>query len=163
MKDRQYPVAEDIALQRKVWRFERVGWYVLLVVVALTLLGLFSRGPLSSTSATSAQGDLSVEYERFHRSGGANPMVIEVRGQPGQTVTVVLGRALMEGFSVDSIQPQPVNSMGTPQGLALTLPTDKKGQAALYLVWRSNGFGLFKSRIKVVDGGEVALTQFIYP
>lgn len=44
---RRDPVREDMALQRKVWRFERWGWYGLLLLVALTLGGLFSKGPLS--------------------------------------------------------------------------------------------------------------------
>jgi len=163
MKDREHPVAEDIQLQRKVWRFERIGWYVLLGVVILTLLGLFSRGPLSSLEATSAQGDLTVEYERFHRGGGANSMIIRAHGKPGQTLSLVIGRAMLEGFSIDSIQPQPVASTATSDGLVLTLSADRSGEATLYLSWRSSGIGLFKSQISIVGGGSAAVTQFIYP
>ena len=28
-RSREFPVREDMAFQHKVWRFERVGWYVL--------------------------------------------------------------------------------------------------------------------------------------
>lgn len=92
MKDREHPVVEDIQLQRKVWRLQRVGWYVLLALVILTLLGLFSRGPLSSLVAISDSKDLTVEYERFHRSGGSNSMIIRTQGRPDQAVTVLIGR-----------------------------------------------------------------------
>jgi hypothetical protein len=163
MQDREHPVREDIQLQRKVWRFQRVGWYVLLAVVVLTLLGLFSRGPLSTLSSTSSQGDLTVEYERFHRNGGANDMVIRVKGLPDQPITLLISSAMMEGFSIESIQPQPISSVGTLEGLSLKTQADDHGQATLYLSWRSSGLGVFKSRISVVGGGHIPVTQFIYP
>lgn len=163
MLDRRYPVEEDIALQRRIWRIERIGWYALVVVVVLTLFGLFSHGLLSSAVASSATKDLVVEYERFHRSGAVNTMVIHSRGKPGETHTVVIGKAMMEGFSIDSIQPQPRNSAGNGQGLRLTLEGDTHGESSLYLEWSSNGLGLYESKIAVEGGGEVAITQFIYP
>ncbi|MEE4104514.1 hypothetical protein V2I78_10520 [Pseudomonas viridiflava] len=163
MKDREHPVAEDIQLQRKVWRIQRVGWYVLLAVVILTLLGLFSRGPLSSLVAISDSRDLIVEYERFHRSGGSNAMIIRTLGKPDQPVTVLIGKGMLEGFSIDSIQPQPMTSTSTAKGLALTLMADKQGDATLYLSWRSSGVGLFKSEVGIVGGSQIPVTQFIYP
>ncbi|SEI52714.1 hypothetical protein [Pseudomonas sp. NFR16] len=163
MQDKRYPVDEDIALQRRIWRFERVGWYLLLVVVLLTLCGLFSHGMLSSVSTTTPQGDLTVEYERFHRSGAVNAMVIHSRGEPGRQHTLTLSHRMMKGFSVESMQPQPVRSAGTREGLELTLPADAHGESTLYLTWRSDGLGYFKSKIGLEGGGQVSVTQFIYP
>ena len=163
MQDRRYPVEEDLALQRKIWRFERIGWYALVVIVALTLCGLFSHGPLSTTTAVSTSKDLVVEYERFHRNGGVNTMVIHSHGEPGRPQTVVIGEAMMKGFSIDSMQPQPLSSAASEKGLRLTLASDDDGGSTLYLAWRSDGTGLYTSRISVQGGGEVSLTQFIYP
>jgi hypothetical protein len=163
MLDRCYPVDEDIALQRRIWRFERIGWYALVIVVALTLCGLFSHGALSSATATSSAKDLVVEYERFHRSGAVNPMIIHSRGVPGQTHTVFISEDMLEGFSIDSMQPQPVGSTGSRQGLRLRLMGDSQGESALYLAWRSDGIGVVKSEIAIDGGGKVSLTQFIYP
>jgi len=163
MLDRKHPIAEDISLQRKVWKFQRAGWYVLVAVVILTLLGLFSRGPLSTLQTVSGLGDLTVEYERFYRGGGANPMVVQATGQPGKEITLLISKPMLDGFSIESIQPQPVSSMGSPQGLSLTFPPDKSGQVTLFISWRSNGIGLFKSQISIVGGGYIPVTQFIYP
>lgn len=44
LDSRRYPIAEDMALQCRIWRFERIGWWGLGLVVLLALLGLFSRG-----------------------------------------------------------------------------------------------------------------------
>ena len=90
-------------------------------------------------------------------------MVIHSRGEPNKPHVIVLGKAMMEGFSIDSIQPQPVGSAGTRQGLRLTLNGDDRGESTLYLAWRSDGLGLFKSSIAVEGGGEVPVNQFIYP
>jgi hypothetical protein len=36
---RRHPVEEDMPMQQRVWRFERVGWYALVLIV---LMGTFS-------------------------------------------------------------------------------------------------------------------------
>lgn len=51
LDSRRYPIAEDMALQCRIWRFERIGWWGLGLVVLLALLGLFSRGPLSRAAS----------------------------------------------------------------------------------------------------------------
>lgn len=163
MQDKRHPVEEDIALQRRIWRFERIGWYALVAIVLLTLCGLFSRGLLSSVTVVSKQKDLTVEYERFHRNGGVNAMVIHSHGQPNVPHALVLGKAMMEGFSIDSMQPQPDSSAGMAQGLKLIVAGDENGDSTLYLTWRSDGVGLFESSITLDGGSQVTFTQFIYP
>jgi hypothetical protein len=90
-------------------------------------------------------------------------MVIQATGQPGKHVTLLISKPMLDGFSIESIQPQPASSMGSAQGLSLTFPTDKSGQVTLFTSWRSNGIGLFKSQISVVGGGYIPVTQFIDP
>lgn len=46
LASRHYPVEDDMRMQQRVWRFERVGWYALVLVVLLGLAGLFGNGPL---------------------------------------------------------------------------------------------------------------------
>lgn len=106
-RSREFPVREDMAYQLKVWRFERVGWYGLVLLVILTLLGLFSRGPLSSRDVQSLDGRLGVKYELFHRNGSNNAMIIHLKGQPGAVLEVELGGDWLEGFDVQALQPQP--------------------------------------------------------
>ncbi|WP_256663355.1 hypothetical protein [Pseudomonas sp. SJZ131] len=43
LRSRKYPIREDMAYQLKVWRFERVGWYVLMSLVVLGLVGYFPK------------------------------------------------------------------------------------------------------------------------
>jgi hypothetical protein len=90
-------------------------------------------------------------------------MVIRVQSQPLKPVSVVISNKMLEGFSIESIQPQPDRSLGTSKGLQLDSQTDDKGQVTFYINWRSEGVGLFESAIAVNGGGHIPVTQFIYP
>lgn len=162
-RSREYPVNEDMGYQLKVWRFERVGWYVLVLLVILTLLGLFSRGPLSTREVQSGDGRLGVEYEFFHRNGSVNPLVIHLKGQPNEMLAVEFGGDWMEGFSIETQQPQPLRSAGSGQGMKLWIQADAQGQASVYLSTRGDGLGFYHSRIALPGGAVVDFDQFIYP
>lgn len=161
--NRTYPVVEDMARQRKAWRGEQIGWYVLMLLVLLSLLGLFSKGPLSTAQATSTDGKLTVEYERFSRNGAEEKMVIAAKGQPGQPLEVIIGAGLLEGFDLEALHPQsgPAHSLG--RDLVVPLRADSNGDATLYLTLRSNGVWLYRSAIALSTGARVAVPKFIYP
>ncbi|WP_224795641.1 hypothetical protein [Pseudomonas fluorescens] len=160
---RQYPVREDMEFQLKVWRFERWGWYVMLLVVMLALLGLFSSGPLSSRQVQSADGRIGVQYERFHRNGAINPMIIQVKALPNTPVQLeLLGNAL-QGFSIETLQPQPLRSTSAGQGIKFLLQADAEGYARIYLTLRGEGLGFYHTRVVTAGAEPLDLDQFIYP
>ena len=162
-RSRQFPVGEDMVFQHKVWRFERVGWYVLVLLVILTLLGLFSRGPLSSRELHSSDGSLSVEYEAFHRNGSSNAMVIRLKGQPNTVLEIALEGDWLEGFEVQALQPPPLRSAAAGQGMRLWVQADERGQASLHLSLLGEGFGTYHSRIATAGGASVSFNPFIFP
>lgn len=77
---RRHPVQEDMPMQQRVWRFERVGWYVLVAIVLLALAGLFGNGPLSDAEVVSQDGRVRVEYQRLSRSGTTDSIFITIQG-----------------------------------------------------------------------------------
>lgn len=160
---RDYPVREDMTHQVKVWRFERWGWYTLVLLVLLALLGLFSRGPLSTRDVHGDDGKVRVQYERFHRHGSSSPMQISVNGAPNATVELELTEGLLDGFNIETLQPQPLRAFSAGQGMRLWVQTDAQGQATLYLTLRGDGLGLFRSRIASPGALPVNLDQFIFP
>lgn len=163
LQSRNYPVRENMAYQLRIWRFERCGWYVLVLLVVLGLLGVFSRGVISSREVRSDDGHLRAEYEMFHRNGSTNAMKISLSGKPDVTLEVDIGGELLEGFSVETLQPQPLRSRNSGQGMRLWLQADGQGQATLYLTLRGDGLGLFRSRLQSPGSAGVELVQFIFP
>lgn len=163
LHSRTYPVSEDMALQRKVWRFERLGWYVLLLLIGLTLAGLFSKGPLSTTQVRSDDGRLWVEYQRFSRNGSSDALVIHMQGKAQAPLELEIRGELLRGFNIDMLQPQPLKASAAGDGLRLWLLTDDTGRAALHLTLRSEGVGRFTTQVSLHRGPAVNLSQFIYP
>jgi hypothetical protein len=162
-RSRDYPVREDMTHQVKVWRFERWGWYILVLLVVLALLGLFSRGPLSTRDVQGSDGRVRVQYEMFHRNGSTNPMQISVVGIPDAMVELELTGALLDGFSIESLQPQPLRATSAGQGMKLWVQTDAQGRANLHLSLRGAGLGLYHSRVTAPGATPVNLDQFIFP
>lgn len=162
-QSRDYPVREDMALQRKVWRFERVGWYALVVLIGLTLAGLFSKGPLSTGHARSADGQLRVEYQKFLRNGSSDGLVIHLQGQARETLEFEIKGELLRGFNIEMLQPQPLKASTAGEGVKLWVLSDDHGQATLHLTIRSDGVGNFDTWVSRARGSSVLLSQFIYP
>ena len=162
-KSRDYPVREDMAYQVKVWRFERWGWYVLVLLVALGLCGMFSRGPLSSRDVHGSDGKLRVQYEVFHRNGSTNPMVISVVGAPDAMVEIELSGDVLDGFSIETMLPQPGLASSAGDGMKLWLQADAQGRANLYITLRGDGLGQFSTQVSSPGAAPVALNQFILP
>lgn len=61
---RRHPVQEDIPMQQRVRRFERVGWYVLVAIVLLALAGLFGEDDILE-SVRDSQGIEHIEQVKF--------------------------------------------------------------------------------------------------
>lgn len=162
-ESRSYPVHEDMRLQRRSWRFERVGWFGLLALIGLTLAGLFSKGPLSEVEPQTADHTLKVKYERFSRNGAQDDLVITSSGLPGEMRYLVLGGELLEGLSIESLNPQPAPLRSDGRDLVVPMKADSNGLATLYLTVRSNGVGLYRGHIRMLHGQALPIPKFIYP
>jgi hypothetical protein len=163
LRSRQYPVREDMAYQLKVWRFERCGWYALVLLVVLALLGGFSRGLISSREVRSEDGKLRAQYEMFHRNGSTNAMKISLSAAPDALVELDISGEWLDGFSIETLQPEPLQARSSAQGMRLWLQADAHGHATLYLTVRGDGLGLFRSRLDSPGSSGIDLVQFIFP
>ncbi|WP_460135240.1 hypothetical protein [Pseudomonas sp. S1_E04] len=164
LRDRCYPVREDMALQHKVWRFERVGWYALLLLIGLTVAGLFSKGPLSTAETRSADGSLRVEYQRFLRNGASDVLVIHIAGRAREVLEVQIKGEWLRGFEVEMLQPPPIKASAAGEGVTFWVLGDNHGQAVLHLALRSDGVGRFDTQVALPQhSASVRLSQFIYP
>ncbi|WP_349572664.1 hypothetical protein [Azotobacter salinestris] len=159
---RNYPITDQIAFQRRTWRFERIGFGVLLILVALALSGLFSGGPLSQQSSSSPERRLSVEYERFLRNGASSRVVLVARTRPAARATLRLDQAFLRAHTVESLQPQPLFARSYDGGLELVGQADEQGRLSIYLTIRPDSLGLVRNSAWF-EGERVVFTQFIYP
>jgi len=163
LQSRDHPVKEDMVSQCKVWRFERLGWYALLGLMGLTLAGLFSKGPLSTQEVRSVDGTLRVDYQRFLRNGSSDGLAIHLKGKAHETLEVEISGDLLRGFSIETLQPQPLKASTFGGGVKLWVLSDNDGQSLLHLMLHSEGVGTFNTRVSQLEGASVRFSQFIYP
>lgn len=150
-------------MQQRVWRFERLGWYALVIIVLSGMAGLFGNGPLSDAEVTSHDGRLKVEYQRLSRSGTTDSLFITVQGTPGQPVMLQLEGSLLRQASIETLQPQPQVSMSHAAALLLQLGTSSDGMATLYLTLRSDHVGLLEGSVSAGSNRAVHFSTFLFP
>lgn len=181
--DRRLDLDEDLALQRSLWRAERVGWGVLGVLVGAALLGATGRGLLSraevrasdapATPRTAASpagrppaATLRVEYERILRSEA--PTVVRVHTGPNAAVAglvrVWFDQPCIEHVDLDGILPQPVRTEVTAERVVFVFATAAPGDSATFVFRFSPAeVGPETGRVGLDGGPAVRFRQFLLP
>lgn len=160
--DRDYPLREDMHLQRRLWRMQRVGWWLLGVFMLLSLLGVFSSGVLSKTRLQNASGDVAVEYERFERRGARSRLILQVQADGKETVLELDGNFL-DSFDIESIHPQPETSVSHGNGIRWHFAPGVDGWTTVHVTLTPEGLGRARTTLSVPGKEPVRITQFIYP
>jgi hypothetical protein len=103
-------VNEDLSFLRKEWRFQRIGWIAMLLLVALGLSGALGRGPLSHVT-DGDNNSLAVSYDRVIRhSADTKLKIVAGRALRADTLRVYITSGYMDAFEVRNIIPEPVSS-----------------------------------------------------
>lgn len=156
----------DLRFQRREWRAERIGWVLAGVVIVASLLGVFSNGPLSSTSSSSSSGDIRVDYQHFVRHLGQDSMTITVAPSAikAGTATIVLDQSIASALQITSITPQP-QAQRTEQGrLVLEVAAAPGAPAQVQIQYQPAHGWLQTGRVSAGAGREGAqLWEFVYP
>ncbi len=148
---------------RGEWRVQRAGWIVMFVVLVLAVTGAFGgAGPLAGATASTAQG-LWVQYDRITRHHGNSELVVRVPAaavSDGE-VRLTVNREWLHGQRVESITPEPSDTIASGDSLTYVFPGDGATEVRFSLRPETRGIGAL--RINVPDAGEIARRQFVYP
>lgn len=161
--EREVPVQEDIAAQQVEWYTQRWGTVLLFAIVILALLGGFSDGWLSATSRSSADGRLTLEYERMARAVSDTRYVLRVNAAPGQPATVTLRGDFMDNVELDKLAPLALRASGSTHSLTLHLPATADGKHAVWMTGQPQSAGYFTSTVTLVDGAGITFSQWVWP
>jgi len=110
--DNGIEIDEDLAFQEREWRFERIGWIAMFLVIILALAGLFGTGPLSASSA--GNDGLTVDYQRFVRHQGQTEITVTIDARhavDGQVELTITGE-YHDSLAIESVSPEPVEVRG---------------------------------------------------
>lgn len=155
---------EQQAFQRREWSFQRVGTIVLVAFILAGFLGFLGTGPLATTTRSSANSVVTVEYDWVARAKADNDVriVLPPRAVEDGTVILELAGSWLSGVDIETISPEPVEQQAIPNGVALTFNVEHSDEVdvSLSVVPRE----LFSHEAKLTVSGEsVSFNQFVLP
>lgn len=156
---RELELDQDPLFQRANWRFERIGWAAMAILLLAAGLGLFGKGPLSHATVSTANAHLS--YQRFSHWESPERLAFSVQTQADQTI-LRLSRTYLERVWVEDITPAPIATRALPEWIEFRFQTGR-GHAAIAFHIQPQAFGLQRARFVVDDGAPATFWQFVYP
>lgn len=159
-------IEEDVGFQEREWKVERVGWAALVLVVLLAAAGLFGHGPVSWTSASTDDGSLEVEFERFGRRGGSQDLVIraDAAAATDNTWQIDVSLAYSTSMDVDAITPEPESVEAVDGAIRYTFARSTEG-VDLEVTFSVTPDGMWNvaGDIALADGPSVRVSHFLFP
>lgn len=152
--NRELAVGEDLEFQRKWWNFEKVVWTLFGLILLLSLLGVFGRGWAAKAQKSSADGVLTLKYDRIQRTG--TPSDLSVLFGPnairnGQ-IHLFVSESVINKLGAQRISPQPAKSSLGDGGVTYTF--DANGRpATVVMSLQPSGPGSFAFQVALPDTG----------
>lgn len=160
----EFAVGSDIDFQRKWEKFERVVWIFLIILIVLSMAGVFGRGPVAKARTRASDGSMEVTYERIQRSGTPSVMTVHFpqSSVAADGVKLWVSDALVKPLGTQRIVPQPTLSVLSAGGIlytfsATTVPLSVEFQT------QPSSLGSSELDLQVFDKSMVRLHIFVMP
>jgi hypothetical protein len=158
---RQYPVQEHMVFQRRTWIIQRIGWAVLAAVCLAALTGLLGGGVLSNRALQGAA--MTIDYERFERATRLAHFGFRFAPTESTERRLHLSRSFQDKFVITSIQPPPLRSLATLDGLELTFAVALSVENQVTIWARPHDYGSIALEAHADDNPPSNFRVFIYP
>jgi hypothetical protein len=158
---------EDMSFQERTWTIQRIGWWVMALVVLAALAGLFATGPLSRAETSDPAGVLRVEYGRFLRSMAPSTLRLHV-GKPltpfDNAVPIRVSGPLAKAIKPEAITPEPIHAKAMSSGVEYVFALAEPGKAAsIRFDFVTEGIGPIHAEIGIAGREPARISMFIYP
>jgi hypothetical protein len=95
--------------------------------------------------------------------------VLTIRFEPAAvesgTMRLWLKRDYLDSFQVESVVPEPESVTSEADRLVYTFRAldNQSGQITFYMKGNAGSFGIVRSEVGIISGGQVGFQQFVYP
>ncbi len=157
-------IDQDLDFEHRQWTVQRIGWAVILLILAAGIAGLLGSGPLSHAEA--AQGPLTLSYERFVRKRG--PSELQIHLAPGaaqnDVVAIWIAQDYLDKIDIERLLPEPVEVSTSAERVVYHFAIEDPAQRSEIIVdLEPSEPGRIQGHIGLLDGPEIVFDQFIYP
>jgi hypothetical protein len=160
-------VQQELDFQRRVWKWQRVCWVLMALLILSTLLGLFGQGLLSDAVAGDRSAPLWLEYNRF---GRLHAETTELRVHLGAGVArdgevrFWLGREYLEGVKILQVTPRPERvEVGADRFTFVFHAAELSAPTVLTFYLEAEQIGRLRATAGLDEGASLGFSQFIYP
>jgi hypothetical protein len=156
-------VGEDLAFQRRWWKFERVVWSIFLLIIVSDIAGLFGRGPLANAHMENSA--MRVKYERVARYG--TPSMIEIAFepaalQPDGKFHLFASQSLVDELGTQRVIPSPESTAVGGGGLSYTFPATP-GKATAKFAMQPSKPGVFHFSLQAAGAPPLQARVVVMP
>lgn len=157
---------EERQTMRRSWRFERVGWSAIALLLVAGLAGLFGDGMLAAATVASEDGSTVAQFERIVRHGAPTQIQLQLAPSSAGTDTVIvfsLDDGYLEAVDVSRITPEPMRVRALAGGVEYhLLRADPTERMTITLAVQPRARGVRRARVGT-SHGTLLLRQFVLP
>ncbi len=147
------------------WRIQRLGRWIWLALTVAALLGFFGSGLMSGHEIKSADGRVTLHYQRFVRHHCPDTLTIAIQPQADEIEqTVMIANAFLDQVQVESTRPRTVREELRGDSTVWTFHhTPQKEPVVIELEVMPDGYGRAHGTLQVTGHDPIQFRQFILP
>jgi hypothetical protein len=155
-------IEQNLAFQRREWRAQSIGWWVLTAFLVAAMLGLFGEGPLSRARAGEAGDPMWIEYERFVRVGRLARLTVHTGArESSEPLELRIARSYFEGLILEHVVPEPDDLRVDADHVTMAFSGGRRPAAIVFDV-QPRRAGLQRGEIAAGTTVRHTFTQFAY-
>jgi hypothetical protein len=163
-EDTALEIDDDLEHQRHAWRFQRVGWIAIGVLLLAAVLGLFGKGPLSRSVIADSRHRIIIEYDRIARYETAFRLVIQLEALPEspRTARLWIDPRYARSLRIEQIAPDADRTETGADGLTYVFHVSA-APAIITVTGTMQDVGWVHGRVGTGPGDAVDFRQFVFP
>jgi hypothetical protein len=160
-------VDEDMGFQQRSWRWQRIGWALIALIIVAALLGCFGSGLFDKARVGGQSEALALEYNRFGRAKAeTSTLQVKIKAGTGTDgrVRLWLSREYLESVQIMSLIPQPVGvEAGIDRYTFVFSVSDASQPSSVTFRLEPERPGMLRGQIGIEGGQSLSFSQFVYP
>ena len=164
MSNKHFEIEQDLAFQEREWRWERISWLVIALILIAALMGLFGHHPFARITSQTLNGQVVIDYERYGRYDSSAQIVIKSTPAYAHNnmVHVWLDAEYLDAINVISASPWPLRGEAREGERAFVFHTDGR-PFSVTLSIQFHSIGLVRGRVRVDEQEPLSLTHMVWP